>query len=467
MHGAACKKPPRKHDGDNERLRPLFRLVRRMRHRHPMKKGFYTIIAAQFVSSLADNALLIAAIAQLTVIASAAWVTPLLQIFFTASYVVLAPFVGAFADALQKRHVMFLSNALKSGGCLLMVAGVHPMIAYGVVGFGAAAYSPAKYGILTELLPAEKLVAANAWLESATVLSTIVGTMLGGALVSTYADHFVAHHAMPLIRSSADLAMLAVMLTYALAALINVGIPDTGARYANRLKEPSKLVADFVHCFNVLWADKLAQIALWVTTLMWGAAVTLQLLVLKWADANLGLSLSKAAVMQGVAGLGIALGAVAAAAWVSLRASLRVLPVGVLCGAVAVAMAFYHKGLFPAGNGVRLGTFVLPFYLLFAYPLMVLLGALAGFFIVPMNALLQHRGATLLSAGHSIAVQNFNQNLAVLLMLGAYALLLTSKVPVQWIIVVFGTFVAAMIALAMRRSAANARAADLGALVDE
>ncbi|WP_343673246.1 lysophospholipid transporter LplT [Paraburkholderia heleia] len=432
-----------------------------------MKKGFYTIIAAQFVSSLADNALLIAAIALLTVMASPAWVTPLLQIFFTISYVLLAPFVGAFADALQKRHVMFVSNALKACGCLLMIAGVHPMIAYGVVGFGAAAYSPAKYGILTELLRAEKLVAANAWLESATVLSTIVGTMMGGALVSTYAERFVARHPVPAIHSAADLAMLAVMITYGFAAIINIGIPDTGARYENRLREPARLMGDFTHSFNVLWTDKLAQIALWVTTLMWGAAVTLQLLVLKWADANLGLSLSKAAVMQGVTGLGIALGAGAAAAWVSLRASLRVLPVGVLCGVVAIGMAFYSKGLFPQGVGVRFGSFIVPFYLLFAYPLMVLLGVLAGFFIVPMNALLQHRGATLLSAGHSIAVQNFNQNLAVLLMLGAYALLLTAKVPVQWIIVVFGIFVSTMIWLAMRHSAANARTVDLQALVDE
>ncbi|MBV8259572.1 MAG: lysophospholipid transporter LplT, partial [Paraburkholderia sp.] len=127
----------------------------------------------------------------------------------------------------------------------------------------------------------------------------------------------------------------------------------------------------------------------------------------------------------------------------------------------------YSKGLFPHGAGVRFGTFFVPLYLLFAYPLMVLLGVLAGYFIVPMNALLQHRGATLLSAGHSIAVQNFNQNLAVLLMLGAYALLLTAKVPVQWIIVVFGVFVGTMIWLAMRRSAANARTTDLQALVDE
>ncbi|WP_114810607.1 lysophospholipid transporter LplT [Paraburkholderia kururiensis] len=432
-----------------------------------MKKGFYTIIAAQFVSSLADNALLIAAIALLAVIRSPSWITPLLQIFFTISYVLLAPFVGAFADALQKRHVMFISNALKAGGCLLMLVGVHPIVAYGVVGFGAAAYSPAKYGILTELLPAERLVAANAWLESATVLSTIVGTMLGGALVSAYAGKLVTHLDLPVIRTAADLAMFAVMLVYAAAALINIGIPDTGARYPNRLAHPAKLTSDFLHCFHVLWADKLAQIALWVTTLMWGAAVTLQLLVLKWADANLGLSLSKAAVMQGVTGLGVALGAAAAAAWISLRTSLRVLPIGMLAGIVTIAMAFYSKSLFPPDAGIRVASFTVPLYMLFAWPLMIGLGGLAGFFIVPMNAVLQHRGAALLSAGHSIAVQNFNQNLAVLLMLGAYALLLIAKLPVQWIIVVFGSFVTFMIWLAKRRSAANSREVDMRALVEE
>jgi len=290
---------------------------------------------------------------------------------------------------------------------------------------------------------------------------------LGGALVSHYAQRLVARTALPLIHSAADLAMLAVMLTYALAALLNIGIPDTGARYPNRLAEPKRLVDDFVHCFNVLWRDELAQIALWVTTLMWGGAVTLQLLVLKWADVNLGLSLSKAALMQGVAGLGIAVGAAAAAALVPLRHSLKVLPVGIVSGAVAMAMAFYGKGLFPAGEGFRVGPFVAPLYLVFAYPLMILLGALSGFFIVPMNAVLQHRGATLLTAGHSIAVQNFNQNLAVLLMLGLYALLLTARLPVPWIIVVFGGFITLMMALALRRSRANARRVDLRAMVGE
>jgi LPLT family lysophospholipid transporter-like MFS transporter len=204
-----------------------------------------------------------------------------------------------------------------------------------------------------------------------------------------------------------------------------------------------------------------------VTTLMWGGAVTLQLLVLKWADVNLGLSLSKAAVMQGITGLGIAVGAAGAATLVPLRSSLKVLPIGIITGAVAIGMAFYSKGLFPPGMGIRVGPFVAPIYIVLAYPLMILLGALSGFFIVPMNALLQHRGATLLSAGHSIAVQNFNQNLAVLLMLGLYAMLLTAKLPVPWIIVVFGTFITFMMWMAKRRSMSNARTFDMRAMLEE
>src|SRR5471032_66014 len=435
-------------------------------------------MAAQFFSSLADNALLIAAIAMLVQLEGPPWLTPLLKFFFTISYVVLAFLVGAFADSMPKGRVMFVTNTVKVVGCALILFNEYlrigdmqaywlVLLAYAVVGLGAAAYSPAKYGILTELLPPEKLIPANAWLESATVGSTILGTVIGGALVSQYVQHFVSGAHLILIRSAADAAMFAVMVVYAAAAVINIGIPDTGARYPNRLKEPSKLVGDFIHAFKVLWGDKLAQIALWVTTLLWGAAVTRHVLVLKWAAANLGLSLSKAAVLQGVTGLGIAIGASAAAAWVPLRSSLKVLPIGVVTGAVAVGMAFYNKDLFPAGSGVHIGPLFAPLYILGAYPLMILLGALSGFFIVPMNSILQHRGATLLSAGASIAVQNFNQNLAVLSMLGAYALLLTTNLPVEWIIVVFGVFICVMMWLAMRRHARNERTVDLGALVEE
>ncbi len=231
--------------------------------------------------------------------------------------------------------------------------------------------------------------------------------------------------------------------------------------------EPKKLVGDFYHCFNVLWADKLAQIALWVTTLMWGGAVTLQLLVLKWANVNLGLSLSKAAVMQGVTGLGIAVGAAAAAALIPLRKSLRCCRSACSPARSRSPWRSTTRICFQRARAFVSARSFAPIYILLAYPLMILLGALSGFFIVPMNAILQHRGATLLSAGHSIAVQNFNQNLAVLLMLGAYALLLTAKMPAQWIIVVFGSFITFMMWLAKRRSAVNERTVDLRALVEE
>lgn len=423
-----------------------------------MKKGFYPIIAAQFTSSLADNALLIAAIALLVDRHAASWVTPLLQIFFSISYVVLAPFVGAFADSLPKGRVMFIANALKVAGCLLMLCGVHPIVAYGVVGIGAAAYSPAKYGILTELVPARDLVKANGWIEAATVGSTILGTVLGGALITPRAAAWLDALHVPLLDSAARGAMFVVMVCYAAAALINLGIPDTGARYPRvSLTRPVHLVRDFAHAFDVLWHDRLAQIVLAVTTLLWGAAVTLQLLVLKWAQTALGTTLSGGAVLQGVIGIGLALGATLAATRLPLRQSMRALPVGIVTGFAVIGMAFYHRGLFPADWALAIGHYRIPVYMLLAYPLMAVIGALSGFFVVPMNAVLQHRGHVLLSAGHSIAVQNFNQNIAVLAMLGLYALMLARGMPIPWIITLFGVFICLMMALAMRRHANNVR----------
>ncbi|MCY0387952.1 lysophospholipid transporter LplT [Robbsia sp. Bb-Pol-6] len=433
-----------------------------------MKKGFYTIIAAQFTSSLADNALLIAAIALLVDRHSASWVTPLLQIFFSISYVVLAPFVGAFADSLPKGRVMFLANALKVAGCLLMLFGVHPIVAYGVVGIGAAAYSPAKYGILTELLPARDLVKANGWIEAATVGSTILGTVIGGALIAPHAAAWIGALHLPLLDSAARGAMFVVMVCYAAAALINLGIPDTGARYEQvSLTRPAYLVRDFAHAFTVLWHDRLAQIVLAVTTLLWGAAVTLQLLVLKWAQTALGTTLSGGAVLQGVIGIGLAIGATLAATRLPLRKSMSALPVGIITGFAVIGMAFYNRDLFPAGWAIVIGAYRIPVYMLLAYPLMAVIGALSGFFVVPMNAVLQHRGQVLLSAGHSIAVQNFNQNIAVLAMLGLYALMLAHGMAIPWIITLFGVFICLMMALAMRRHAYNVRHHGVRLVVDD
>jgi len=417
-----------------------------------MRRGFYTIMAAQFFSSLADNALLIAAMALLVSMQSPGWMPPLLKFFFAVSYVLLAAFVGAFADALPKGKVMFITNMIKVVGCGLMFFHVHPLIAYALVGFGAAAYSPAKYGILTELLPPEKLVAANGWIEGLTVTSIILGTVLGGALVTPHISATLLSFDFPVIdfpiNTPAEAALCVITFFYGLAALFNLRIPDTGARYAQQKPHPVQLVRDFSHCFVTLWKDKLGQISLAVTTLFWGAGATLQFIVLKWAEESLQMPLNKAAVLQGVVAIGIAIGAVAAAKFVPLKKSLAVMPMGIAMGLVVTTMIFVHS-------------------VWLAYPLLVLVGALAGFFVVPMNALLQHRGHVLMSAGHSIAVQNFNENLSVLIMLGLYALMIYLDLNIQAVIVIFGVFVASTMFIVMKKHDANQRQFDSLALIGE
>ncbi len=416
-----------------------------------MNRGFYTIMAAQFFSSLADNALLIVAISVLVSLQAPAWMTPMLKLFFVLSYVILAPFVGAFADAFPKGRVMFITNLVKIAGCLMMFFSVHPLLAYAVVGFGAAAYSPAKYGILTELLPAEKLVAANGWIEGLTVLSIIFGTVLGGVLVSERFGQALAF-LMPFnhlqLSLSFEFALGVVMFAYLLAAVFNLNILDTGARYSAQQRNPIKLVVEFSHCVTGLWRDRLGQISLAVTSLFWGAGATLQFIVLKWAEQALNLPLAKAAVLQGVVAFGVAFGAMAAAKRVPLKKSLTVMPLGFLMGLIVTIMVFVHSTTL-------------------AYPLLVLIGAMSGYFVVPMNALLQHRGHVLMSAGHSIAVQNFSENASILLMLGIYALLVKLDLSVNIVIVLFGLFVAGFMWLVMKKHAANQREYDSLHLIGE
>ncbi len=415
-----------------------------------MKPGFYTIMAAQFFSSLADNALLIAAIALLIELSAPEWMKPLLKLFFTVSYVVLAPFVGAFADSMPKGKVMFITNTIKIAGCALLFFAIHPLLAYAVVGLGAAAYSPAKYGILTELLPPERLVAANGWIEGTTVSSIILGTMVGGALISPAVSGWLLALDFPgfdfAIDSPAESAILVIGVIYGIAALFNLRIPDTGARYERQHTNPIKLLADFWHCNTTLWRDKLGQISLAVTTLFWGAGATLQFIVLHWARDQLGMQLDKAAILQGIVALGIAGGAILAARFVPLKQTPSVLKLGVIMGLVVPGMTLVSS----------MGASI---------PLLVIIGGLAGYFVVPMNALLQHRGHVLLSAGHSIAVQNFNENLNILIMLGLYALLIKFELHVNTIIILFGLFVAGTMALVIRRYRHSRRNYDLDALI--
>ena len=409
-----------------------------------MKPGFYTIMAAQFFSSLADNALLIAAIALLYQLQAPAWMTPLLKLFFVLSYVVLAAFVGALADSRPKGNVMFWTNSIKIVGCLAMLFSAHPLMAYAIVGFGAAAYSPAKYGILTELLPPEKLVAANGWIEGLTVGSIILGTVLGGMLISNQLSTYLLSFDLPVFNTGIDTAPEAaisvIAFIYLIAAAFNLKIPDTGAVYPQQETNPIRLVKDFEHCFRTLWTDRLGQISLAVTTLFWGAGATLQFIVLKWAESALGMNLSEGAILQAVVAFGVAGGAVWAAWRVPLKKSLNVLIYGVVMGALVMVLAIFRKDLMP-DISINLGIISLPLYLLIAYIFLITIGWMSGYFVVPMNALLQHRGHVLLSAGHSIAVQNFNENLSVLGMLCLYSLLIWLEVPVSFVIVLFGSFV--------------------------
>ena len=365
----------------------------------PMGRGFYTIMAAQFFSSLADNALLVAAIELLKATEAPAWHVAALAPMFAFFYVVLAPFVGAVADAYPKGHVMFVSNAIKVLGCLMMLFGGHPLLAYAVVGLGAAAYSPAKYGILTELLPASLLVKANGWIEGLTVASIILGILLGGMLIGSQTSAVLLSFDFPLLETGVDTpaeAAIAVMvLIYAIAAWFNTRIPDTGAQLIPVPKNKLALLPDFWACNKKLWSDKLGQITLSTTTLFWGVLGNLRVIVFAWAAVALGYTTSQASTLVGVIVIGTAIGAVAASMTMTLDRATKLIPLGIIMGFLMLGLNYIT-------------------HIKIAIPFLILLGALAGYLVVPMNALLQHRGHNLMGAGRSIAVQNFNEQACIL-----------------------------------------------------
>ena len=335
---------------------------------------------------------------------AAEWQRAALVPMFALFYVVLAPFVGAFADAMPKGKVMFVSNAIKVVGCLMMLFGTHPLLSYAIVGLGAAAYSPAKYGILTELLPNSQLVKANGWIEGLTIASIILGVLLGGQLVGRTVSHYLLAFDLPRFDTGIDTppeaAIASIILLYLIAALFNLKIPRTEAPLQPLAHTPGALIRDFSNCNARLWNDKLGQISLATTTLFWGVSGNLRYIVLAWAAAALGYSTTQASSLVGVVAVGTAAGAVAASMRMRLHQATRVIPLGIAMGVLVIAMNFIHN-------------------VWVAAPFLVVLGAIGGFLVVPMNALLQHRGHNLMGAGRSIAVQNFNEQ-ACILGLGAF-----------------------------------------------
>jgi LPLT family lysophospholipid transporter-like MFS transporter len=402
-----------------------------------MNRGFYIILAAQFFSALADNALLFAAIALLHEVHAPEWHTPILQAAFVVSYIVLAPFVGAFADSLPKGRVMLISNSIKLFGCIAMLAGVNPLLAYAVAGLGAAAYSPAKYGILTEYLPSDKLVLANSWIEGLTVAAIVLGAVVGGILIGpNISGQMLQWWDIPIIETGIDsapeLAISIITVIYIIAALFNVYIPRVPIEHKPLSRNPGFLMSDFAHCFKLLWKDPLGQVSLSVTTLFWGAGATLRLIVLAWAATVLHYDMGQAAKLTAWVAIGIAIGSVLAAKFVKLEHSVKVLPIGIAMGLMVLAMI-------PVTNTPL------------AIALLIIIGAMGGYLLVPMNALLQHRGHLLMGAGRSIAVQNFNENISIFAMLALFALMQKLELNIQTITLIFGLLLAGIMAVLYKK----------------
>ena len=413
-----------------------------------MKRGFYTIMSAQFFSSLADNALFVAAVELLRTSGAPEWQRAALVPMFALFYVVLAPFVGAFADAFPKGKVMFVSNAIKVVGCLMMLFGTHPLLSYAIVGLGAAAYSPAKYGILTELLPASQLVKANGWIEGLTIASIILGVLLGGQLVGPAIAQQLLSFDLPMVNTGIDTppeaAISLLIVFYALAAWFNTRIPDTGVAMRPVLANPQHskvrnlvaLLPDFWRCNLALWRDKLGQISLATTTLFWGVSGNLRYIVLAWAAAALGYSTTQASSLVGVVAVGTAVGAVLASMRMRLHMATRVMPLGIGMGVLVIFLNFIDN-------------------VWVAAPFLIMLGALGGFLVVPMNALLQHRGHSLMGAGRSIAVQNFNEQACILGLGFLYSFSTGMGLSAFAAITIFGVVVAGMMLLIQRWHARN------------
>ena len=407
-----------------------------------MKRGFYTIMSAQFFSSLADNALFVAAVELIRISGGAEWQRAALVPMFALFYVMLAPFVGAFADSRPKGEVMFISNAIKVVGCLMMLFGAHPLLSYAIVGLGAAAYSPAKYGILTELLPSSQLVKANGWIEGLTIASIILGVLIGGQLVGANVSGFMLSFNLPFFETGIDTAPEAAIVLlisfYALAAWFNTRIPKTGVEMREMPKNYAALLPDFWDCNSRLWKDKLGQISLATTTLFWGVSGNLRYIVLAWSAAALGYSTTQASSLVGVVAIGTAVGAVVASMRMKLHQATVVMPLGIGMGVLVMGMNFIDN-------------------VWVAAPFLILLGALGGFLVVPMNALLQHRGHNLMGAGRSIAVQNFNEQACILLLGGLYTFSTGMGLSAFGAITAFGFVVASCMWLIKRWHERNMR----------
>lgn len=376
-------------------------------------RGMIAVLSAQFLSALADNALLFAAIALLLSHSAPGWQIPMLQECFVAAFILLAPFVGPFADGFPKGRVMLIANMLKFIGASTMLLGINPLLSYGLVGLGAAAYSPAKYGILSELVSEKDLVKANGLMEGSTIVAILLGAVLGGMLAD----------------KSVNLALMTVCSCYLVAAFANTLIPRLPPFKPNQTFAISTLIRNFIYALKTLFGNPDARLSLLGTSVFWGAGSTLRLLLVAWVPVALSISdLSMPANLSGAVAIGIAVGAAVAASTITLQNVHRVLPVGMMIG--LLIMAFAH---------------VSDLYL--AIVLLIMIGAAGGFYVVPLNALLQERGHETVGAGNAVAVQNFFENCTMLTLVGIYVVMKKNGLPIVQIATIFGAVVVMCISL--------------------
>jgi MFS transporter, LPLT family, lysophospholipid transporter len=373
-----------------------------------MPKGFLALIAAQFASGLADNALMVLGVFFLQEQGYPGWWAPLLKFFFNLAYVLLASVVGPLADWFSKSALMAWMGVLKIISVLLLLSGVHPLLAFALTGLAAASYAPAKYGLVTESVSPSLLVKANAWLEVSVVMSVLLGIACGGWLIGLGSDWIKVHwiSACCVVDTQALGAFAVVLAIYVVSVGLNAWVgPLQKVQPSTEWVWVTMTWRSFQQSNRQLWGDPLGGLSLYVTTLFWGMGAVLQFAVLLWAQSEMGLSLQVGAYLQALVAIGVVAGAVLAARYFQIFNARRVLPWGFVL-ALMMPMLSLSRSLWVA------------------VPMLILAGMVGGLLMVPMNAVLQHRGAKILSSGRSIAVQGFNENLSVLIMLGAYSALL-------------------------------------------
>ncbi len=367
-------------------------------------RGIMTTLNAQFFSAFADNALFFALMELISHGSYGKEAIYILQGTFVIFYILLAPFVGHVADNLAKSHVLMIGNGIKIIGVLLLFAGISPFICYAIVGLGAAIYSPAKFGVLSEFVSTKLLIKANGLVEGSTIVAILSGAALGGILAEKGVGYAIA----------------LTTVCYLLALLFNLFIPKIAPKRKDPFN-PLKIAGQFTELLKKLFNDKRARFAILGTSLFWAGVAVLKLLLNDWVRDVLGQGTEKVSELSVIVGVGVILGSAIAAIWIEQK---------------NIKISLY------AGFGMSFTVllFLLADNLLMAYGALLFVGIFGGAFLIPLNALLQERGGLLQNTGTAIAIQNLFENLCMLIAIAFFGYL--ASIGTLSIILLMGLFAA-------------------------